>query len=164
MRRDSWNLIIVGYGCLQKLQVMIWKISDKWMSACSAYKWGFIFFWVLDYLLVFIFQVPVFCGFQPLEKVAARTSWCLGRSGRHLFLTDRDKGKPPLLIQMVNDTEDLNFLWVLVVSYICFCNILSATILDDSRICHHISCLCRSALQSFRRRVAYANVLYDRIL
>ncbi|ONI33716.1 hypothetical protein PRUPE_1G443100 [Prunus persica] len=76
-------------------------------------------------------QVPVFCGFQPLEKVAARTSWCLGRSGRHLFLTDRDKGKPPLLIQMVNDTEDLNFL---------------------------------SALQSFRRRVAYANVLHDHLV
>ncbi|KAL6296326.1 hypothetical protein ACE6H2_004468 [Prunus campanulata] len=76
-------------------------------------------------------QVPVFCGFQPLEKVAARSSWCLGRSGRHLFLTDRDKGKPPLLIQMVNDTEDLNFL---------------------------------SALQSFRRRVAYANVLYDHLV
>ncbi|TQD74557.1 hypothetical protein C1H46_039894 [Malus baccata] len=74
-------------------------------------------------------QVPVFCGVKPLEKVAARTSWCLGRSGRHLFLTDRNDGKPPLLLQMVHDTEDLKFI---------------------------------SALQSFKRRVAYANVRFDR--
>ncbi|KAM5565611.1 putative lipase ROG1 [Rosa sericea] len=76
-------------------------------------------------------QVPVFCGFQILEKAAARTSWCLGRTGRHLFLTDRDKGKPPLLLQMVYDSEDLKFL---------------------------------SALKSFRRHVAYANVHYDHLV
>lgn len=52
----------------------------------------------------------MFCGFQILEKLAARTSWCLGRTGRHLFLTDKDNGKPPLLLQMVNDSEDLKFL------------------------------------------------------
>ncbi|KAM1364942.1 hypothetical protein ACFX13_044028 [Malus domestica] len=76
-------------------------------------------------------QVPVFCGVKPLEKVAARTSWCLGRSGRHLFLTDRNDGKPPLLLQMVHDTEDLKFI---------------------------------SALQSFKRRVAYANVRFDHLV
>ncbi|KAL6215533.1 hypothetical protein ACLB2K_014962 [Fragaria x ananassa] len=76
-------------------------------------------------------QVPVFCGFQILEKTAARISWCLGRTGRHLFLTDRDKGKPPLLLQMVYDTEDIKFL---------------------------------SALKSFRRHVAYANVHYDHLV
>ncbi|XP_024166454.1 putative lipase ROG1 isoform X2 [Rosa chinensis] len=76
-------------------------------------------------------QVPVFCGFQILEKAAASTSWCLGRTGRHLFLTDRDKGKPPLLLQMLYDSEDLKFL---------------------------------SALKSFRRHVAYANVHYDHLV
>ncbi|XP_009367412.2 putative lipase C4A8.10 [Pyrus x bretschneideri] len=76
-------------------------------------------------------QVPLFCGVKPLEKVAARTSWCLGRSGKHLFLTDKKDGKPPLLLQMVNDSEDLKFI---------------------------------SALQSFKRRVAYANVRFDSLV
>ncbi|KAH9755942.1 DUF676 domain-containing protein [Citrus sinensis] len=76
-------------------------------------------------------QVPVFCGFYTLEKVAARGSWLLGRTGKHLFLTDRNEGKPPLLLRMVSDCEDLKFL---------------------------------SALQSFRRRVVYANARFDRIL
>ncbi|KAM0968493.1 hypothetical protein ACFX2A_017141 [Malus domestica] len=76
-------------------------------------------------------QVPLFCGVKPLEKVAARTSWCLGRSGKHLFLTDKKDGKPPLLLQMVNDSEDLKFI---------------------------------SALQSFKRRVTYANVRFDSLV
>ncbi|KAM2868885.1 hypothetical protein FF1_016894 [Malus domestica] len=76
-------------------------------------------------------QVPLFCGVKPLEKVAARASWCLGRSGKHLFLTDKKDGKPPLLLQMVNDSEDLKFI---------------------------------SALQSFKRRVTYANVHFDSLV
>lgn len=55
-------------------------------------------------------QVPVFCGLYTLEKAASHTSLLLGRTGKHLFLTDRDNGKPPLLFQMVNDCEDLPFL------------------------------------------------------
>ncbi|PKI46950.1 hypothetical protein CRG98_032649 [Punica granatum] len=55
-------------------------------------------------------QVPVFCGFQTLEKLAAHTSWVLGRTGKHLFLTDCDGGKPPLLLQMVQDTDNLKFI------------------------------------------------------
>lgn len=54
-------------------------------------------------------QVPMFCGFYTLEKVASRSSWFLGRTGRHLFLTDTDKGTP-LLLRMVNDCEDLQFM------------------------------------------------------
>lgn len=76
-------------------------------------------------------QVPVFCGFYTLEKVAARGSWLLGRTGKHLFLTDRNEGKSPLLLRMVSDCDDLKFL---------------------------------SALQSFRRRVAYANARFDHIV
>jgi hypothetical protein len=52
----------------------------------------------------------VFCGFYTLEKVASRTSWFLGRTGKHIFLTDNDNGKPPLLLRMANDCEDLKFM------------------------------------------------------
>ncbi|XP_028802156.1 putative lipase ROG1 [Neltuma alba] len=76
-------------------------------------------------------QVPVFCGFHTLEKAATRVSWFLGKTGKHLFLADKDNGKPPLLVQMVHDNEDLKFL---------------------------------SALQSFKRRVAYANVRHDQLV
>ncbi|KAK9983080.1 hypothetical protein SO802_032605 [Lithocarpus litseifolius] len=54
-------------------------------------------------------QVPMFCGFYTMEKVASRASWLLGRTGKHLFLTDKDNGKAPLLLQMANDCEDLKF-------------------------------------------------------
>lgn len=50
------------------------------------------------------------CGFYTMEKVASRASWLLGRTGKHLFLTDKDNGKPPLLLQMANDCEDLKFM------------------------------------------------------
>ncbi|KAG9147170.1 hypothetical protein Leryth_005400 [Lithospermum erythrorhizon] len=55
-------------------------------------------------------QVPMLCGLHTLEKVALQTSWLFGRTGKHLFLTDSDDGKPPLLLRMANDTEDLKFL------------------------------------------------------
>ncbi|XP_077216425.1 lipid droplet phospholipase 1-like [Tasmannia lanceolata] len=76
-------------------------------------------------------QLPILCGFQVLEKVASRTSWIIGRTGKHLFLNDSDEGKLPLLLQMVNDCEDLRFM---------------------------------SALQAFKRHVAYANAHFDHIV
>lgn len=72
-------------------------------------------------------QAPAFCGLYSIEKIAASSSWLLGRSGRHLFLKDHDQGEP-LLLRMARDSEDLPFI---------------------------------SALQSFKRRVAYANTCYD---
>ncbi|PPE02939.1 hypothetical protein GOBAR_DD00009 [Gossypium barbadense] len=45
-------------------------------------------------------QVPLFRGSRALEKFAARISWLLGRTGKHLFLTDGKDGKPPLLLRM----------------------------------------------------------------
>ncbi|GMI82738.1 hypothetical protein like AT1G10040 [Hibiscus trionum] len=56
-------------------------------------------------------QVPLFHGSHVLEKVAARTSWFLGRTGKHLFLTD---GKSPLLLRMVSDCKDLKFMSALL--------------------------------------------------
>ncbi|KAL0368903.1 UNVERIFIED_CONTAM: putative lipase ROG1 [Sesamum calycinum] len=76
-------------------------------------------------------QVPVFCGFYSMEKVASRASWLLGRTGRHLFLSDCDEGKPPLLLRMSSDSEDLKFI---------------------------------SALQLFKRRVAYSNAQFDHLV
>ncbi|GER40224.1 alpha/beta-Hydrolases superfamily protein [Striga asiatica] len=76
-------------------------------------------------------QVPVFCGFHTLEKLASRSSWLLGRTGEHLFLSDGDGGKPPLLLRMSSDSEDLKFI---------------------------------SALDSFKRRVAYANTRFDHLV
>ncbi|KAI4389838.1 hypothetical protein MLD38_002018 [Melastoma candidum] len=55
-------------------------------------------------------QVPMLCGIYPLERLAVRSSWFLGRTGRHLFLTDGGKGQHPLLLQMVHDTDDLKFM------------------------------------------------------
>ncbi|CAH9119428.1 unnamed protein product [Cuscuta epithymum] len=76
-------------------------------------------------------QVPAFCGLYPMEKFASRASWMLGRTGRHLFLKANDKGKPPLLVQMASDSEDLPFI---------------------------------SALEAFKRRVAYANIHFDYVV
>ncbi|TYH72161.1 hypothetical protein ES332_D05G235500v1 [Gossypium tomentosum] len=59
-------------------------------------------------------QVPLFRGFHVLEKAATRTSWFLGRTGKHLFLTDGKDGKPPLLLQMASDCEDLKFISALL--------------------------------------------------
>lgn len=54
-------------------------------------------------------QVPMFFGVQTLEKVAYLTSGLLGKTGKHLFLSDNENGKPPLLVQMTNDGDNLKF-------------------------------------------------------
>uniref|UniRef100_A0A7N0TIH9 DUF676 domain-containing protein n=1 Tax=Kalanchoe fedtschenkoi TaxID=63787 RepID=A0A7N0TIH9_KALFE len=54
-------------------------------------------------------QVPMFCGSYAVEKAASAASGILGRTGKHLFLTDKAAGRPPLLVRMVNDCEDLKF-------------------------------------------------------
>jgi Putative serine esterase (DUF676) len=36
----------------------------------------------------------------------------IGRTGRHLFLTDGDDGNPPLLVRMTEDQDDLKFMSV----------------------------------------------------
>lgn len=49
-------------------------------------------------------------GLPKLEGLAARTSWFLGRTGKHLFLTDSENEQPPLLLQMVNDTDNIKYM------------------------------------------------------
>lgn len=60
-------------------------------------------------------QFPVLCGLPFLERRASQTAHLIaGRSGKHLFLTDDENdGKPPLLLRMVTDSEDLKFMYVL---------------------------------------------------
>ncbi|KDP43809.1 hypothetical protein JCGZ_23017 [Jatropha curcas] len=56
-------------------------------------------------------QLPFLCGLSFLERRASQTAHLIvGRTGKHLFLTDNDDGKPPLLLQMVNDSGDLKFI------------------------------------------------------
>ncbi|XP_062078599.1 putative lipase C4A8.10 [Humulus lupulus] len=55
-------------------------------------------------------QLPFLCGLSFLEKSAPQTAHLIvGRSGKHLFLTDDEEGKP-LLLRMVNDSDDLKFI------------------------------------------------------
>ena len=90
--------------------------------------WGISFFqgfcppsppvMVLDISYVFLLsllpQLPFLCGLPFLERSAPQTAHLIvGRSGKHLFLTDNDEGKPPLLVQMVNDSNDVKFMLVL---------------------------------------------------
>ncbi|KAK3033240.1 hypothetical protein RJ639_033120 [Escallonia herrerae] len=52
-------------------------------------------------------QVPFLFGVSAFEKAAVCViHWIFRRTGRHLFLTDDDEGKPPLLKRMVEDCED----------------------------------------------------------
>ncbi|KAL3535338.1 hypothetical protein ACH5RR_003799 [Cinchona calisaya] len=56
-------------------------------------------------------QLPLLCGLTFLERSVSQAAyWIAGRSGKHLFLTDDDNGKPPLLLRMVDDSDDLKFM------------------------------------------------------
>lgn len=63
-------------------------------------------------IVVVVWQVPFLFGVTAIEKVASHViHWIFGRTGRHLFLTDDDEGKPPLLQRMVDDYDDLCFMY-----------------------------------------------------
>ncbi|XP_078173471.1 putative lipase ROG1 [Carex rostrata] len=56
-------------------------------------------------------QVPLLLGFVRMENLASRViHWLFGRAGRHLFLTDSEEGKPPLLLRMISDSGNLHFI------------------------------------------------------
>lgn len=64
----------------------------------------------ITYILL-ISQVPFLFGVTAIEKVAGSViHWIFRRTGRHLFLTDNDEGKSPLLERMLEDNEDGDFL------------------------------------------------------
>ena len=57
-------------------------------------------------------QVPFLFGVTAIEKFACCIiHFIFRRTGKHLFLTDNDDGKPPLLQLMVDDCEDLRFMY-----------------------------------------------------
>ncbi|PKA48759.1 hypothetical protein AXF42_Ash018701 [Apostasia shenzhenica] len=56
-------------------------------------------------------QVPFLFGLTPVEKVAPLViHWIFRRTGKHLFLTDNDEGRLPLLLRLVEDCDDLFFM------------------------------------------------------
>ncbi|WCJ36428.1 alpha/beta-Hydrolases superfamily protein [Euphorbia peplus] len=56
-------------------------------------------------------QVPFLFGLTAMEKAASLIiHWIFKRTGRHLFLTDDDEGKPPLLKRMIEDYGDCYFM------------------------------------------------------
>ncbi|KAI7732013.1 hypothetical protein M8C21_016850, partial [Ambrosia artemisiifolia] len=56
-------------------------------------------------------QVPFLFGLPALEKAAVLViHWIFRRTGRHLFLTDNDEAKPPLLKRMLEDYDDCYFI------------------------------------------------------
>ncbi|KAH9297218.1 hypothetical protein KI387_028900, partial [Taxus chinensis] len=56
-------------------------------------------------------QLPFLCGIRVLENAASYSAhWFVGRTGKHLFLSDNDNGKLPLLRRMVTDYGDLRFM------------------------------------------------------
>ncbi|KAG8652788.1 lipid droplet phospholipase 1 isoform X1 [Manihot esculenta] len=56
-------------------------------------------------------QVPFLFGVTAFEKAAGLViHWIFKRTGRHLFLTDADEGKPPLLKRMIEDYADCFFM------------------------------------------------------
>ncbi|AES92372.2 serine esterase family protein [Medicago truncatula] len=61
-------------------------------------------------------QLPFLCGIPFLERRASQTAHLIvGRTGKHLFLMDNDDGKPPLLLRMIEDSDDLKFMSALCV-------------------------------------------------
>ncbi|KAL5569794.1 hypothetical protein UlMin_026369 [Ulmus minor] len=56
-------------------------------------------------------QVPFLFGVPAFEKLASCVIHLIfRRTGRHLFLTDFDEGKPPLLKRMIEDYDDCCFM------------------------------------------------------
>jgi hypothetical protein len=55
----------------------------------------------------FDFQVPILIGKTILEKIARIVAPCIvGKTGRHLFLTDGTERTPSLLLRMVEDSDE----------------------------------------------------------
>lgn len=68
-----------------------------------------------------LMQVPFLFGLTAFEKVAPLVvHWIFGRTGKHLFLCDDEES--PLLLRMVDDSNDLYFMYVwLCILSISFC-------------------------------------------
>lgn len=57
------------------------------------------------------FQLPFLLGVPFLEKLAVPMAPVFaGETGSQLFLTDGKPNKPPLLLGMASDCEDLKFM------------------------------------------------------
>ena len=60
-----------------------------------------------------LLQLPFLCGLRFLENAAVVSAhWFVGRTGKHLFLTDGNEKHAPLLQRMVSDCEEGQFMCV----------------------------------------------------
>ncbi|XP_023552819.1 putative lipase YOR059C [Cucurbita pepo subsp. pepo] len=60
-------------------------------------------------------QVPFLFGLAAIEKLASLIiHWILRRTGEHLFMTDDDGGKPPLVQRMIEDQGEYYFMSALM--------------------------------------------------
>lgn len=63
-------------------------------------------------------QLPFLLGLAPFEKIAPLVAhWFVGKTGRHLFLTDGDSNHLPLLRRMVTDCDEGKFMLVFLTLY-----------------------------------------------
>ncbi|KAG7030857.1 ROG1 [Cucurbita argyrosperma subsp. argyrosperma] len=62
-------------------------------------------------LVLLLILVPFLFGLTAIEKLASLIiHWILRRTGEHLFMTDDDGGKPPLVQRMIEDQGEYYFM------------------------------------------------------
>lgn len=98
----------IMFACLVKLNCVVLLLVAKKDKKIKNKN-------IITVLLTLFSQLPFLCGLPFLERRASQAAhFIVGRSGKHLFLTDKDDGRPPLLLRMVNDSDDLKFMLVLI--------------------------------------------------
>lgn len=117
-RGDLWNILPTLYEskfiCAEFIHGKLYIIFE--LIQCAVAGYTILYFHIFIYWRSWHLQIPLLCGSPKLEKMAYHISWISGRTGKHLFLQDHDEGKPPLLLQMVNDYGNLRFMWVFIPS------------------------------------------------
>lgn len=119
---DGWH----PWNCLKsKYTSLLFMPRIAWSQYCANWN-PLIFFGIYPFILtpwcgpsdvvILVFcnwQVPFLFGVTAFEKAAGLViHWIFRRTGRHLFLTDGDEGKPPLLKRLVEDSGECQFMYV----------------------------------------------------
>lgn len=103
------HILVCWFFVYYMIRRIPYPLSFRW-KLCTLVCQSFFYIAIVS----IPFQLPLLCGLPFLERSASQTAhWVAGRSGKHLFLTDENDGKPPLLLQMVKDSDDIKFMCVL---------------------------------------------------
>lgn len=110
----------VGY-LLAYSKLYYWASPSTYQLTFSSSYSVFCILCVHIYIAVnSAFQLPFLCGLPFLEQRASETAhFIVGRTGKHLFLTDKDDGKLPLLLRMVDDCDDIKFRFDFFILSLC---------------------------------------------